>query len=227
MKKIVQLIICVMVIMAIALIPEVNDFVLSSTDGSILAAGPVFTALNWPTGRNNMGGYKDFVLFIPYDRVSKVPTLPADPQSNDELVTATGDFEFRETGDKPIYIYCSEKTVKYGAEAQGEADGISFAPTGEFLFPGDLKEMHAFNTWVKNNRGYIIIENPDGQQIMIGQPGLYASIKPSFDGGQSRSDRKGTKYTFAADSNVTAIFLETPIDIQALVDLIYVGQPNP
>lgn len=225
MKKFIYLIICAMVIMTIALIPEVQESVLSSPGELALAAGPAFTALNWPTGKNNMGGYKDFVLFIPYDRVSKIPTLPADPQSNDELVTAVGDFEFREAGGKPIYVYCSEKTVKYGAEAQGEADGVSFAPTGEFFFPGDLKEMHAFNAWVKNNRGYVIIENPDGQQVMIGQPGLYASIKPSFDGGQARADRRGTKYTFASDSNTTAIFLETPIDIQALIDLIYVGNP--
>jgi hypothetical protein len=43
-----------------------------------------------------------------------------------------------------------------------------------------------------------------------------ASTAPSFNGGKARSDRRGTTYTATADSNYSAIFLETPIDMEVI-----------
>lgn len=223
MKKYIKYLLCALVILTIAFVPEVNDFLFSSS-GDILMVGPGFAAMNWPTGRNNMGGFKDNVLFIPATTVSATPVLPADPQNNDELVTAAGTFTFKEAGDKPIYIYCTRNTVKYSAPTQGEDDGVSFAPAGEFFFPGNMKEMHAFNALVKNTPGYLVLEDTDGNQIMVGQPGLPVSIKPSFEGGQAKADRRGTKYEFACDSNYSAIFLASPIDFQTLEPIV-VGEP--
>lgn len=76
--------------------------------------------------------------------------------------------------------------------------------------------MHAFNALVKNTAGYYIFEDSDGRQMIMGQPGLYASTAPSFNGGKARGDRRGTTYTATADSNYSAIFLETPIDMEVI-----------
>lgn len=225
MKKYLILLCCFLFAMAIISIPEVHDFVFSSSlaDGLCLAA-PGFVPLKYASGKNNMGGYKDHVLFIPADAVTAVPEKPDVVTANTDLVTAVGSFSFPVGGlSNPIYIRCTRGTVKYDAEAQGEDDGVSFSPSGEFFYPGNETEMHAFNSLVKNTPGYLVIEDTDGKQQLVGQPGLYCYIKPAFTGGQKRSDLRGTKYTFSADSNETALFLATPIDINSLAGLVVVN----
>lgn len=227
MKNFTKILLCAMVLMTIAFLPEIIETLNLPDAGMCLAAGPGFAALNWKSGQNNMGGFKDYILFVPADAVSKIPTPPTNPDSNIDLVTAEGSFVFRSNGSAPVYIYCTKNTVKYSAPTQGEADGISFALSGEFFFPGNKKEMHAFNALIKNTPGYLVIEDSDGEQIIVGQPGLYATIKPSFEGGQAKADRRGTKYEFSADSNYSALFLGTPIDISKLSNsVIEVGDGN-
>lgn len=177
-----------------------------------------FAALDWPVGQNNMGGYKAKLLFIPANCVASVPGFPAAPADNSELVTVTGAFVFKQgaSPSKPIYLYSTDGMVGFNAEPQGEKDGISFVQTLTFFFPGNLPEMHAFNALVKNTPGYYVIEDTDGRQQIIGLEGLPASSSPSFAGGQARSDRRGTTYTVNADSNYSAVFLGTPIDMAAV-----------
>ncbi len=190
----------------------------NGADAFTLTATAGFAALDWPIGQNNMGGFKNKLLFIPQTCVESVPTLPASPSSNTEMVTAAGAFTFKTgaTPNKPIYLYSTDGMVGYSAEPQGEKDGISFLLTLLFFFPGNLPEMHAFNALVKNTPGYFIIEDIDGNQIMVGMDGLPASASPSFAGGQAHADRRGTTYTVTADSNYSAVFLGTPIDMDAV-----------
>lgn len=195
------------------------DAAVGTPDEMCLAAAAAgFAALDWPIGQNNMGGYKSKLLFIPLGSVSAVPQLPAEPTDNEAMVTAAGAFTFK-TGaavTKPIYLYSTDGMVGYNAEPQGEKDGISFLQTLTFFFPGNLPAMHAFNALVKNTPGYYVIEDVDGRQIMVGMEGLPASASPSFAGGQARADRRGTTYTVTADSNYSAVFLGTPIDMDAV-----------
>lgn len=182
-----------------------------------MATSATFEPLKWKMGQNNMGGYKAKLLFIPADAVTAVPEVPSPDAAADAtaLVTATGIFTFStgtDTVSAPVYLYSTDGEVGYTAEPQGETDGISYKVTLTFFFPGDTPGMHAFNAMVKNTQGYYVIEDTDGQQILIGQPGLTAATSPSFSGGQARSDRRGTTYTATADSNYSAIFLGTKID---------------
>ena len=135
-----------------------------------------------------------------------------------DRVTAAGSFTFVEGGSikQPIYLYSTEGEVEYKAEPQGEVDGISFKQTLGFFFPGNTPGMHAFNAMVKNTRGYYIFEDSEGNQMILGQPGLTGSLSPSFNGGKARGDRRGTTYTVTADSNYSAIFLATPIDMEVI-----------
>lgn len=221
MKKFILFAFCLLAVAIIVTLPDIQPHF---SDGSnlllTLATGPAFAPLKWPTGQNNMGGYKSRLLFIPFDAPEAVPEvpLPSAAKGNDELVTATGSFTFPSSGNytQPVYLYSTEGEVDYNAEPQGETDGISYKPTLSFFFPGNTPGMHAFNALVKNTPGYYVFEDVDGRQILLGQPGLYANTSPSFKGGKARADRRGTTYTATADSNYTAIFLQTPIDMEAL-----------
>ena len=207
---------CAFILTGLFLMAMVLDAVIgSSCDTCLATAAAGFAALDWPIGQNNMGGFKSKLLFIPKNCVSAVPELPAAPTDNEALVTAEGQFAFKQDAGvtKPIYLYSTDGTVGYNAETQGEKDGISFLQTLTFFFPGNLPEMHAFNALVKNTPGYFVIEDVDGRQIMVGMEGLPASASPSFVGGQARADRRGTTYTVTADSNYSAVFLGTKIDM--------------
>jgi len=187
-------------------------------DGLALAlALPVgFAPLKWAAGSENMGGFKNRLLFIPAASVTAAPDLPTTIAAAEDLVTAEGSFTFSSEGDKPIFIYATDKTVKLDAENQGEVDGQSFVQKGEFFHPGSKADVAAFARKVNNTPGYLILEGPDGTQYMVGTPGLPCTIKPAFNGGAARSDRKGFLFTFEADSFCPFVILGTPIDFDAL-----------
>ncbi len=187
------------------------------TAASFAMALPVgFGPLKQNCGTENMGGFKNRLLFYPACAVSAVPTLSDAPASALELVQAVGAFTFKETTDKPIFIYATDKTVKYSAESQGDLDGKSYKIDIEFFHPGMKSEAAALARVVNNTPGYLVLENPEGKQFIVGQPGLYCYVSSSFDGGQNRSDRRGFKFTATADSFCPFIELATPIDIDAI-----------
>lgn len=175
-----------------------------------------FGPLKWACGSENMGGYKNRLLFIPSCSVKTIPELPAEILATEDLVTAAGAFVFNTVGDKPIFIYATDKTVKLDAENQGETDGQSFAQKGEFFHPGSKAEVAAFARKVNNTPGYLVLEDATGVQYMVGSKGLPANIKSAFSGGAARADRKGFQFTFEADSFAPFVILGTPIDFDEL-----------
>ncbi len=212
--------------LAIAFIAVMAVYLCGYTEGNestlLMAVGPAFAPLNWPMGRNNMGGFKGYLLFVPADAAIAVPTVPKWEEATDnaDLVTAAGSFTFGAEGaiKMPVYLYNTDATVGYTVEAQGEVDGMSYKQTLIGFFPGNMKEAHAFAAMVKNTPGYYVFEDSDGQQMIIGQPGMPAATSVSFNGGKARADRRGHTFTITADSNYSAIFLETPIDIEKIKD---------
>lgn len=175
--------------------------------------------ITWADGQDNMGGYKAYVLFIAASAVKAVPKLPAitDASVLADFVTAAGAFTFKDAAaGKPTLIFCTDKTVKYGAENQGEIEGQSFKQSGEFFRAGSKLDADAFARQVNNVPGYLVLEDMDGKQLLVGQPGLPCHVKPSYDGGMARADRRGYKFSFEADSVSAKVYLATPIDIAAL-----------
>lgn len=222
MKKNILFLFLLMFCMSL-LLPELQQaFALDvcQDGGCLMAAGMAFAPLKWEMGHNNMGGYRGHLLFIPEDAVAVAPTVP-DPKTatdNKDGVTAKGAFSFVTSSavKQPIYLYSTDAEVDYKAEQQGEADGISYKCTLSFFFPGNTPEMHAFASLVKNTRGYYIFEDVDGQQFLLGQPGLCCSTAPSFSGGKARSDRRGMTFTATCDSNYSALLMGTPVDIRKI-----------
>lgn len=177
-----------------------------------------FANLTWPAGSENMGGYKNRLLFIPASAVSAVPQLPPKDEITeaDELVTASGAFTFKESGDKPIFIYATRNTVNYTAPPQGETDGKSFLQTLEWIHPGSKAAVGAFSRLVNNTPGYLIFEDVEGVQFMVGQDGVPATISSDFAGGAAPTDRKGFTFTAEADSLCPFVILGTPIDMSEI-----------
>ena len=188
-------------------------------DMDVQCAALGFLPLLSSCGLENMGGMKNRLAFIPVCEVTAVPTLPANPVSEEDLVTATGNFEFKEPTGKPIYIYATDKTVKFSVENQGETDGQSFKMSGEFFHPGTKVEAAAFARKVNNTPGYLLLEDPESNQYIVGQPGLPCTIKPSFDFGMARTDRRGFKFTFEADSYCPFIRMAAPYDLDSLTEI--------
>lgn len=159
------------------------------------------TPLVWDNSVTNLGGFKNRIAFIPASEVVTTPVLAASG------VKATGKFTYK-NGSGAKYVYATEKTVGYKAESQGDVDGQSFKISGEFFFPGALAEAAAFARYVNTNPGYLVIEDHNGQQILIGQPNMTARIKPGADLGKASTDRKGFTFTFEAESLAPMIILE-------------------
>ncbi len=175
-------------------------------------ANELYKSILQAPGIENMGGFKGRILAYPVHWMKQIPTLPKNPTTLDEASTAEGTFEFLDPSKKPIAIYATRKTVGYKAENQGEEDGQSFKCTGEFFYPGPKAEASGFARIVNNTPFYLVLESPEGDQFIAGQPGLPVSIKPSFDGGKAPADRRGFSFTFEHDSYVPLVKLKTPID---------------
>lgn len=179
-----------------------------------------FNAIIGLRGADNMGGYLNRLAVIPAHSVITVPKIPqyVEGESGPETIIATGAFVFKSAQyGKPIGIEATDGTVKYGAQSQGENEGKSFNPQGEFFRAGSKVEYAAAARRFNNTPCYIVLEEAStGKQILVGQPGLEAQLTAEYDGGQKRADRRGIKFSFSADSVTPIIYLETPINIGAL-----------
>ena len=181
------------------------------SDGISMAA---FGALLYQQGQNNMGGYSNWAAVIPLEYISAAPILPATPSDYSDYVTVSGQFTFKNKGNTeekyaPIFIYSTEAKVKYAADSVGEVDGKSFEQKGEFFFPGNSEDAAGFAAFIKNRPCIVIISDQDGKQQMVGTPSLPCHISPAMEGGQARSDLRGTKFEFSAPSNQSAVYLAT------------------
>ncbi|MDR0824583.1 MAG: hypothetical protein LBN74_05775 [Prevotella sp.] len=164
-------------------------------------------------GGENMGGFKNRILFYPEHLFKVYPTLVENPQDTEDLATGEGAFEPVDEDTEPMAIYATDKTVGMKAENQGELDGQSFKISGEFFHPGTATEVAGVARKLNNTPGFLVLESPEGEQFMVGQKGLPAYVKPSFDGGTQRTDRRGFAFTFEADSYTPLIKLKVKIDM--------------
>jgi hypothetical protein len=179
-----------------------------------------FDPITGLAGEDNMGGHKNYVLWVPANACSAVPTLKkgAAILTDADLVTAAGAFDFKDAvNGKPIYFEATKNSVKYDAANQGEDEGQSFAQTLEFGRAGDKVAYAAFARKYNNTKGYFVAEDMDGKQFMVGQPGLEATMKAEYAGGQKAADRRGYTVKAAVDSLAPKVYLGTPIDVAALI----------
>lgn len=206
---------------AIAAVYFVDSF--SDISDIVMAAGVIpigFAPLTWPAGSENGGGFKGRFLYIPESVVTKVPLLPDITAASEpaDYVTATGAFEFKEASWKPKYCYATDKSIGFTFESQGEIDGKSYKQSCEAFFPGNQVDAAAFARYVNNTPGYLVLETKDGQQIMMGQPGLPVHITVSGDFGKALADKRGFTFKGESEHFSPMIVLGTPIDMDELIN---------
>lgn len=206
MKNLTQ--ICAMMIFSVVALFVFGCF--GVTEASAVSMAFVFAPVTWPCGGENIGGFLGKVLVIPDCMIKERPDL----KKYDEITAtadysiASGAYTFKETSQRPIFVYATDDTVSMKAENQGEYDGQSFKITGEFKHPGASADVAAFARQINNTRCDIVLEARDGKQYLVKE----ARIKPASDFGMAASDKKGFTFTFEANSFAPFVELETPLD---------------
>ena len=192
----------------------VSFFVFDVAAASMVSTSVFFGAVLWECGAENIAGFEGKILFYPDCITVDKPVLPkrSAAATLKDLVTATGAFTLKDN-HKPIYVYCTDDTVGYKVENQGETDGQSFKISGEFFHPGNSVEVAAYARQVNNMRGSLVLQDREGKQFVV----FNARIKPSCDLGKAPADRRGYSFTFEASSVAPQIELATPIDMDAVI----------
>lgn len=209
--------------MAILAVVLVGQYTGQSDCGVILATGATFSPLLWGQGQNNMGGFKNWIVWYPMSILTSCPELPTTKTTDADYVTAAGQFVLK-SNEAPVFIYATEATVGYNAESVGEIDGKSFQQNLEMLFPGSNAQAHSYASRFKNQPGIAVIEDENGNQYMIGNKDHFCYLSAAFEGGKERADRKGLKFTGVAASNESAVFLGTKLDVDPLTGTV--GYPE-
>lgn len=161
-------------------------------------------ALLWEDGTENMGGFRNYLYLIPVNHIATEAELVDNPTTDAEHVTLVGDHTL--VASKYFKkIYATPNTVKLTPEPQGETDGQSFKPKGEFFFPGSGDGVNALARQVNNGNFVIILIEENGRRIQVGSKGHPARLKPAPDMGMAASDRKGFKFEFESDSFVAVL----------------------
>ena len=209
-----RLLLCTLAFCAVVTIGQLTA---QPSDSLILVATATstFSPLLWGQGENNMGGFKNWMIWYPMSILTSCPALPDSPSDDDEFVTATGKFVMK-SGEDPVFIYATEATVGYNSEPVGEIDGKSFQQTVEMLYPGSNAQSHSYASRFKNQPGIAVIEDENGNQYMIGNKDHFCYLSAAFQGGKERADRKGLTFTGIAASNESAVFLETKLIVDPL-----------
>lgn len=185
----------------------------------VLMSVATFSPMMWNQGQNNMGGFKDYVIWYPLSILESCPQLPANPSTAEDEVTVTGKFVLK-TGEQPVFIYATEGTVGFNAEAVGEIDGKSFQQNIEFLYPGSNKKLHSYAARFKNMPGIAVIVDENGLQQMVGSDEHPCYLSPAYEGGKERADRRGMTFTGVCASNYSALFLDEQLDINPLTGTV-------
>lgn len=204
-----------LIMFAVALMSAVVSFVLCDfATASTISTAVFFVPILWECGSENMGGFEGKLLIYPDCQVLDKPILPKRTAATTlkDLVTATGSFIMK-NGAKPIYVYCTDDTVGYKAENQGEVDGQSFKVSGEFFHPGNSTEVAAFSRQINNMRCHLVMQDREDKQIVV----FNARIKPSCDLGKAPTDRRGYSFVYEANSFAPQIELATPVDMEAII----------
>jgi len=174
-----------------------------SNPSGLIMSSVVFSAteMAWADGNENMGGFRNYLYIIPVSHISEFAELKTNPVTDADYVTLDGSHTLVALKYWKK-VYATPGTIKCTPASQGEIDGQSFHPAGEFFFPGTGDDVNAFARIVNNGNFIIILVEENGKRVQIGYEGHPARIKPSVDLGQKPADLKGFKFEFQSDDKV-------------------------
>ncbi len=166
------------------------------------------------TNNNIIAGYPTRAMFIKDCDVTAVPERKTTDEAPSDKCAMTGKFVFKDTR-RPTFIDAIEQTPHYAAATQGETGSESFAPTFEFATK-DKVEADAFAADVLNQPGYMVFQEYDGRQMMVGNKLLKCKVIANFDSGTAVTDAKRYSFTVSVAAAFTPKqYLVTPINMEA------------
>ncbi len=164
-----------------------------------------------------MGGYRSRIGIYRKCDVTAVPRRDAMMMGEPSPATrckVTGSFTLK-TGGKLMVVDCVPGSVGYKGEPQGEVGSSSFKPSGQFRV-GDKDTADALAAELVNGTCYLLIDEHDGRQLMVGNESYPAVVKPAFDGGQKAADARGYTFTYEVEGqHIPKQYMGMPIDLNA------------
>jgi len=158
-----------------------------------------FTDMSEPTG-DNMGGFTVTAYIAETKDIATEPVKSDAPATLAESVTLTGPITM-EAGKYFHTVYITPRTFSMLMESQGEIDGKSFRPNGEFFYPSSRDVARGFAKKIKDAKIVLIAIDPNtGERIWIGSKNLPVFCSPRVEFGAAAPDRRGVFTAFECDS---------------------------
>lgn len=160
-----------------------------------------FADMDEPTD-DNMGGFTVDAYICETKDIDVEAEVSGSPATLAALVTLVGSHTM-ESEKKFTKVYITPRTFSMLMESQGEIDGKSFRPNGEFFYPSSRATGRGFAAKSKNAKVILIAVDPNtGDRIQIGTKTLPVFLSPRVEFGAAAPDRKGVFVAFEADSPV-------------------------
>lgn len=176
-----------------------------------------FTDLDKPAGPN-IGGFTIECYIIEVDNIDTEAVVAAAPTDYSEMVTLVGNHILVALKNF-AKVYVTPRTLSNISETQGEIDGKSFKPTGEFFYPGSKAEAMGFAAKIKDSNIILIAIDPnDGNRTQFGNKLLPVFVSPRVEFGAAAPDRRGVFCAFECDSLVPGYIYNgsIPLDSETL-----------
>lgn len=143
-------------------------------------------------GADNQPGIRSNLLYNVKDNLTTIPDLPAAPTTDAEYVTIDDDFVVTGTSFFK-QLECTMEAGRVKAVWVGDRDGGQYKYTAELLVTDSIAAQ-AFGRKMANSRGYFVVTEMDGTDILLGtnRSPAYA-VMEEYDGGQEGQE-KGPAY---------------------------------
>lgn len=162
-----------------------------------------------PAGQDdNMGGLTQRVYFAPISDFTLIQKPIANPTTFAAKSEITVAHTFAATKGF-VKMYSTMDKGKFDAKSQGDTDGKSFKPEGEFFYPGSKSDAHGFAAAVKNDNFIILVEMPDSDtngHIQVGSEMFPAKIEPEFTAAQNSSGVRGYTFKFMSVTPTVCVY---------------------
>jgi hypothetical protein len=166
------------------------------------------------TRGENMGGLAQLCIFGFWSDVAQWPTAPTNPTTVETNGEWVGDVIMK-AGKNAFTFYSTDDTSELKINPVGEQDGMSFEMELVIFNPGLKKKLLGFISAAKNENLFFIVQDSEGQHILVGDSLRAAHMTAGEVGtGKASTDRKGASLTFKFKTNTPRIYIG---DVTALL----------
>ena len=164
----------------------------------VMAVGFTYADITFADEPDNMADYKKKVFWAFANDVATAPQMNKAPTTASEASHATGTFVM---GAAKFFIQLYATSVTFAPEALGERDSKGFKMKGEIFLPGSSDQIKAYARKFNNARGYLILEQENGERELIGTEGFPCYLNPNYSG----SEKRGLTLAYEAEGSAPGL----------------------